>query len=478
MGAPAFAPCLLVDAQGRAIVGGRAPSNQGDLSIAAYSTTGGLDWEAKHDGSAGLIDTISDLALAPSGNIVGAGGTGFAAMGPSQPLPAILEVTPAGAIVRAIEHTSASYAWGFARAIVIGPNGDMHLAASSATTGAVVPDLATITLDAACNESWVRLITGHQQPFGGGAGPVDIALDAFGRVLVLGERAAGGTGAEALLAAYGAGGTLQWLRAVLDPSGMVVGGHLWSKAQRLILLPNGESVVVGYAGPAIADTVQDAFAFGVDATGALRFSFLHGFPPMPNGSSYDRGLAGAGTPSGGFVIVGHAQTAQSNTGFDAFVTSFGRSASGFCFGDGSGSACPCGNASAPGEQAGCASSLGVGARLVDQGASSLTSDTLVLAGASMPSSNALFFQGTVPLAGTAFGDGLRCAGGAVVRLGVKTAVGGTAQYPAAGDPPVSVRGGVAAPGVRAYQIWYRNAAAFCTSATYNMSNGLSVTWSP
>ena len=40
----------------------------------------------------------------------------------------------------------------------------------------------------------------------------------------------------------------------------------------------------------------------------------------------------------------------------------------------------------------------------------------------MPSSSALYFQGTMELAGglgTAFGDGLRCAGGSVIRLGTK-----------------------------------------------------------
>jgi len=33
--------------------------------------------------------------------------------------------------------------------------------------------------------------------------------------------------------------------------------------------------------------------------------------------------------------------------------------------------------------------------------------------------------------------------------------------------------------VRIYQVWYRNAApAFCTSATFNLSNGWQVHWLP
>ena len=110
----------------------------------------------------------------------------------------------------------------------------------------------------------------------------------------------------------------------------------------------------------------------------------------------------------------------------------------------------------------------------------LSSDTLVLAGSGMPNSSALYFQGTSSTGGgtgVAFGDGLRCAGGSIVRLGTKTNAVGVSSYPGAGDASVSVRGLVAAPGTRWYQVWYRNAAAFCTSATFNLSNALRVTWS-
>ncbi len=157
------------------------------------------------------------------------------------------------------------------------------------------------------------------------------------------------------------------------------------------------------------------------------------------------------------------------------------SGQGFCFGDGSGTACPCGNASAVGAGAGCLSSLGTGAKLTAAGTPSLSADNIVLAGVGMPDSSALYFQGTMQVnggMGAAFGDGLRCAGGSVVRLKPVTNAGGSSHYPAAGDPPVSVRGQIAAPGTFEYQVWYRNAASFCTSATFNLSNGLSLTWIP
>jgi hypothetical protein len=151
----------------------------------------------------------------------------------------------------------------------------------------------------------------------------------------------------------------------------------------------------------------------------------------------------------------------------------------YCAGDGSGTACPCGNPSPGGTPAGCLNSLGMGGKILSSGQASLANDTLVLRGSDMPSSSALYFQGTARVnggAGLVFGDGLRCAGGVIVRLGLKTNVAGASQYPSAGDPSVSVRGQVTLPGIRDYQVWYRNAAPFCTPSTFNLTNGLEVTW--
>jgi len=88
---------------------------------------------------------------------------------------------------------------------------------------------------------------------------------------------------------------------------------------------------------------------------------------------------------------------------------------------------------------------------------------------------ALYLQGTAPAAAP-FGDGLSCAGGTIVRLGTKGNVSGGSAYPLVGDPPISVRGACSAGDVRVYQCWYRNAADFCTSSTFNLTNGLSVQW--
>jgi hypothetical protein len=162
-----------------------------------------------------------------------------------------------------------------------------------------------------------------------------------------------------------------------------------------------------------------------------------------------------------------------------YTTSGGSSSVAFCIGDGTGTACPCANSGAAGN--GCASSVNAsGANLATSGSPSLSADTLVLLGTGMPSSSALYFQGTSQVnggLGAVFGDGLRCAGGAITRLKTVTNVAGASQYPQGGDLAVSVRGMIAAPGIRTSQVWYRNAdPAFCTPSTFNLSNGTQVTW--
>jgi hypothetical protein len=156
--------------------------------------------------------------------------------------------------------------------------------------------------------------------------------------------------------------------------------------------------------------------------------------------------------------------------------------SSFCAGDGSATTCPCANAGATGR--GCASSVpAFGALLAGHGLASVSVDTVVLTATGLPNgSSALFFQGTIPVnggLGAVFGDGLRCAGGTITRLSTKSVAGGSAVYPTGADPSVSVRGQLPqSGGTRHYQVWYRNAAAFCTSATFNLTNGLTAAWSP
>jgi hypothetical protein len=186
-------------------------------------------------------------------------------------------------------------------------------------------------------------------------------------------------------------------------------------------------------------------------------------------------------PQGGSISLTFTvgATFSSINGFQFVYSPNGAALTPFCFGDGSATACPCGNAGAVGN--GCASSVSPsGAHLAGTGNPSITNDTLTLDGTLMPNSSALYFQGTSQTAGgagTVFGDGLRCAGGTVIRLGTKTNVGGASSYPA-GSTPISIKGANSAGNVRTYQCWYRNAAAFCTPSTFNLTNGVQTTWQP
>lgn len=149
----------------------------------------------------------------------------------------------------------------------------------------------------------------------------------------------------------------------------------------------------------------------------------------------------------------------------------------YCFGDGSGAVCPCGNQGGPGE--GCANSTGAGATLAAAGSASVTADDLVLAAAGLlPNQPALLFAGqntTGGGLGVPFGDGLRCAGGGVRRLGVRVpdATGG-----AGWGPGLGAQGGWTAGDVRRFQAWYRDPQGSPCGTGFNLSSAVEVTLEP
>jgi hypothetical protein len=158
----------------------------------------------------------------------------------------------------------------------------------------------------------------------------------------------------------------------------------------------------------------------------------------------------------------------------------------FCAGDGSlPTPCPCGNNGATGR--GCANSIvgSTGAQLVSSGATS--PDTVVLSASGMlPSALCMFFQGNVQLpSGATFGDGVRCVGGTLRRLGPKTCVEGAAYYPGLGDLSITQRSAalgdpISSGDTRYYQVYYRDPTpAFCAPPlgnTWNVTNGVIITW--
>ncbi len=153
----------------------------------------------------------------------------------------------------------------------------------------------------------------------------------------------------------------------------------------------------------------------------------------------------------------------------------------FCFGDGSGTGCPCGNVSAVGAGTGCVSSLGVGARVAAEGSACVSADNMHLVGYGMGFAPALYFQGSAQQAGgagLAFGDGLLCLAGSIIRLGVKFNSNGTSIHPGAGDLSLSAGGLVVGGDTKTYQIWFRDAFTFCTASNFNLSNAVQVVWAP
>ncbi|MDZ4774447.1 MAG: hypothetical protein SGI72_15070 [Planctomycetota bacterium] len=151
-----------------------------------------------------------------------------------------------------------------------------------------------------------------------------------------------------------------------------------------------------------------------------------------------------------------------------------------CAGDGSTVPCPCNNDSFPTWNFGCSHSVfSSGARLRAVGNPSIQLDTIAFEADTLPPGSAgLFFQGqAVPAAN--FGDGLLCVGGSIRRLNLEFVDASfSAKSPSVGAPsPLSVAGSCLAGEIWTYQFWYRDAApTYCTPATFNLANAVTLTW--
>jgi hypothetical protein len=152
--------------------------------------------------------------------------------------------------------------------------------------------------------------------------------------------------------------------------------------------------------------------------------------------------------------------------------------------------CPCGNPQASTGR-GCDNSSSTGgAELSATGVAYLSMDSLTFETADEnPTATSILLQGTASLPhGAVYGQGVRCAGGTIVRLFTKTASLGSITVPdsPAGDPTISQRsaakGDVIPPGdSRWYLVYYRDPVVLggCpASSTFNATQTGCVTWSP
>lgn len=157
---------------------------------------------------------------------------------------------------------------------------------------------------------------------------------------------------------------------------------------------------------------------------------------------------------------------------------FAQSGFAYCFGDGTGTPCPCVGNGAPGE--GCLNSgMTEGATLTASGNAYTLNDTFQLDVVGVPGNKpGLIIRGASQLnggLGNAVGDGLLCTGGQVARSQVQLTSGGTATFSDfQGNGFGASNYGIGVP--TNYQFWYRDPGNACSGTGFNFSNAWSVVW--
>ncbi len=178
---------------------------------------------------------------------------------------------------------------------------------------------------------------------------------------------------------------------------------------------------------------------------------------------------------------------------------------GYCYGNGgvtpACTPCPCGNDSSPLGIAGCENSTGRGCELRGSGNPSLSADTLRFEAVGvLPSTFGILTSGVTrqpenplnPCFGLDSGvqapvlDGLRCAGGALLRHGTRgsDAAGDIGVSNPGWGPPNGPAGGLLSHGrfavgqTRHYQLYYRENSLLGCGTSRNTSQGVSITAQP
>lgn len=143
----------------------------------------------------------------------------------------------------------------------------------------------------------------------------------------------------------------------------------------------------------------------------------------------------------------------------------------YCWGDGSATPCPCTNPGIVGR--GCTNSTTFGGLALPHGGLSAMTDDLQFTALNLiPGQPALLFSGRNNVnggMGFPFGDGLRCAGMNVKRLGTTLPdAGGIAHW----GPGLQPMGGWGAGDTRRLQVWYRDPVGGPCGSGFNLSNGI------
>ena len=156
----------------------------------------------------------------------------------------------------------------------------------------------------------------------------------------------------------------------------------------------------------------------------------------------------------------------------------GSTGTAYCFGDGTGTTCPCGNNGVAG--AGCANSNGAisGATLAGAGNASLGNDSfsLDIVGAP-PAKPGLILRGAIQLPGNLVGgDGLLCTSGDTARSHVQiTSASGETTYADFNGALFGVSS-YGAGMTTNYQFWYRDPVGSICGGAFNFTNAVAVDW--
>jgi hypothetical protein len=135
--------------------------------------------------------------------------------------------------------------------------------------------------------------------------------------------------------------------------------------------------------------------------------------------------------------------------------------------------CPCGNQGDA--ETGCDIAQGTGGVRLELIEQTTTQNGATLRGSGFPAATTptaiAIRSSALEATPQVFGDGLRCiAAAGLVRLAATTAVSGVSTH-------VVGHGAMAGSGAFHYQLWFRNTpATFCTAESFNLSNGVSLTW--
>ncbi|MBI5362331.1 MAG: hypothetical protein HZA53_04070 [Planctomycetes bacterium] len=197
------------------------------------------------------------------------------------------------------------------------------------------------------------------------------------------------------------------------------------------------------------------------------------------GTTYNFRFDANAPPSQGHVLIAMYRGSNSVLVAGVDVPGFPAPGAAYCSGDGSPgiTPCPCGNVGSSGH--GCAHSANAAGATLSAGGST-NPDTVTLLAAEMTASGpAIFLAGADLPGGVVLGDGVLCLASPILRMGVRQALGGAAQFPGVGDPPLSTASGQT-PGSGAtgsYQVVFRNAAAgFCPPGTTNTTHAYQIVW--